>query len=167
MVRCLYCERSHVSCIMRTWNGPGVEFSGLLRLVRMELRAEGVRVGTFFFACATMKEREMEGRKEGHCCHNEICAETTESTYIPCQSPTPSPHPFYLPTHSVPLFGLRSQSRRVKENHGALDMVTGWLEWTGRIPRTPRMMAALVATGISCRESKGMAITTSPGAPPG
>lgn len=50
--------------VMLACSGPGDEFSGLLRLVRMELRVEGASWHVFF-ACAATQGRETEGRKDG------------------------------------------------------------------------------------------------------
>lgn len=65
MVRCLYCERSHVSCVMLASGGPGVVFFGLLRRGLHGTASGGCKVARCLCVRNDGGEGEPEGSKEG------------------------------------------------------------------------------------------------------
>lgn len=113
--------------------------------------------------------KESEARKEGHCCHNEICAETTEahiSLAIRLYQSS-SPLIFFkpnLPTHFLPFPG-RGQSRRVKESaQGTLcDDKMAILDRTGQDQRRGHRVCrpGLVAETGNLRRASAAQVTQS------
>lgn len=155
MVRCLYCERSHVSCVMPACSDPGIVFSGLLRQARVELRVEDARRHVAF-ACATAMDKELEASKDRR---KDIVvimnfARKQRKHIYPLPVVDPPPRPFclfpYLLTHSIPLFGLRTIKKsksRASENSG--DKMAG-LDWAGPDQRrgTSRTAARIGRRGV-------------------
>lgn len=150
MVRCLYCERSHVSCVMPACSGPGIVFSGLLRQARMELRVEGARWHVAF-ACATAMEEELGASKERRkdiVVIMKFARKQRKHIYpLPVIDPPPPPSSLFPYPLTPRRFSDRGQSRRVKaEPWGTLrgDEMAG-LDWTGPSQRrgTPRTAARI------------------------